>query len=126
MPKRYGEALLFAYPTSVALVDWAIDEDGLITLWNEAALGPIPTIQQIDDWLNDVTSVGGQTFSQWLTEHGGDPIKTSKRKVRDLIVTDDAIAWLVVGLVQGMVEQYSLGPVPTKTQIENFIKNKLT
>lgn len=54
----------------------------VVTFWETTELGAQPTQQEVDDAVSDLTVVNGQTFSQWLAEHGGDPVLTKRREAR--------------------------------------------
>lgn len=49
-----------------------------IDRWGDATAQPSDAA--IVDAGNDLTIVGGETFSQWLISHGGDPVFTRRRE----------------------------------------------
>jgi len=87
-----GLALQFLYPAGDPLVDWVVKDDGggpVITYWNTAGLGTQPTSQAIAAALADNTTVGGQVYSEWLAEHGGDAALTLRRIASEAVDTSD-------------------------------------
>ena len=90
---------------------------GLIHLWDEAKTGRLqPTEQEATDAVNDLVSVDGQLFSDWFAEHGGDPILTRRRKLREMLssskerVRISALATLT-GKTKGQVIQAYMSAV---------------
>ena len=94
LPTNHKHILAFLTPDSVPNVGgvgvWIVSSTGVIAEWNVTAAGRSqPTEQEVLDAGNDLTVVNGQTFSQWLAEHGGDATQTKRRQAREKI--DDAI-----------------------------------
>ena len=45
-----------------------------------------PTAKQLEAWRTDAAPLpNGQAFSQWLAEHGGDPVLTARRQTREAL-----------------------------------------
>ena len=59
---------------------------GEFLLWDDAKAGRTqPTEQEIADVNSDITVVNGQLFSEWFAEHGGDPVLTRRRQLREFL-----------------------------------------
>ena len=83
-----AQTLLFLYPDldteyTVLMVDNGDGSDPYIESWNDPR--PQPTAQEILDVQNDITVIGGQLFSEWLAENGGDLVLTKRKKAKDEI-----------------------------------------
>uniref|UniRef100_A0A6M3IGV0 Uncharacterized protein n=1 Tax=viral metagenome TaxID=1070528 RepID=A0A6M3IGV0_9ZZZZ len=92
-----------------------------------------PTEQQISDYAADVTSLpGGQLFSIWLAEHGGDTTLTARRIAKEYIDQADdanyaltrALGLVVLDEINTLRGQHSLAP-RTKAQLKAAIKAKI-
>ena len=80
LPDNTKLVIPFLFPGARNFDDFELSGQGGLHIlrWNND-LGPEPTEQQINDAANDLTIVGGQTFSEWLAENGGDPLLTLRR-----------------------------------------------
>ena len=104
----------------------------VIRVWNHADLQPAE--QQVIDYANDVTPLpSGQLFSQWLAEHGGDPVATFRARAKaalDRASSEQegllrAALLVVLDELNSLRAQHSL-PARTPEQLRTAIKNKLT
>ena len=104
----------------------------VIRVWNHADLQPAE--QQVIDYANDVTPLpSGQLFSQWLAEHGGDPVATFRRQAKEALDKQSseteglirALALVVLDEINTLRGQHALAP-RTAQQLRDAIKNKLT
>ena len=79
-PINTGSIIQFLLP---AATDYEVINRNTVVqvVWNDALTEP--TEQEIVDAGNDLTVVGGQTYSQWQAEHGGDPTLTKRRRSKD-------------------------------------------
>ena len=92
---------------------------GIIHLWDTDKTGRTqPTEQEMADVVNDATQVNGQVFSEWFAEHGGDPVLTRRRKLREFLTTPGervhvaALANLI-GKTRGQVIQAHMDAIRT-------------
>lgn len=99
-------------------------------LWRSAK--PQPTPQVIDDAGSDLTVINGQTFSQWLLDHGSDSLATRKRMAREYLENSpDAFVDLMLAFADVIKDELNIlrghhGLAPrTLAQFKTAMKNKL-
>lgn len=61
-----------------------------IDRWDDAT--PQPTDQEIIDAADDLTTINGQVFSQWLPSYGGDLVLTLRREAKERLAEATAEA----------------------------------
>ena len=133
-PINAAKVLRFMEPTLSQPDDYQLidrESTGIeFEYWNT---GPEPTEQEIIDASNDLTVVNGQTFSQWLAEHGGDPVATFRRQAKEALDKQSseteglirALALVVLDEINTLRGQHALAP-RTAQQLRDAIKSKLT
>ena len=130
-PADTGRALLFLGYGESDFECQADTPGGLVHLdWRHT--DPQPTEQAVQDALADATTVNGQTFSQWLAEHGGDSVATFRRKAREALDEQQAetegliraLALVVMDEINLLRAEHSLA-ARTPAQIRTAIKNKI-
>ena len=101
--------------------------------WDQAIAGiPQPTEQEINDAANDLTTINGQVFSEWLSENGGDVTLTERRKgVEAVDVPTQYLANLIRAVALVALDEINLLRAQaglqdrTFTQMRNAIKGKI-
>ena len=138
LPQNTGQILIFLHNISTDpdyyFIVRIISATGLpeITYWNTVELGTQPTEQEIIDAGNDLTTVNGQVFSEWLAEHGGDPILTLRREAQEALDAQNsriealirAFALVMVDEINLLRTEHSLAD-RTAAQLRTAIKNKI-
>lgn len=104
-----------AYPTNTSKIcqflghnpetDFIVSDNAGVISFSWIAGGIEPTEQEIIDAGNDLTTINGQTFSQWYAENGGDLIATAKKVARDLQDSDAAQDRALRAVVKLMVDE---------------------
>lgn len=133
LPELTPAILQFLIRGSAPDRDFSVIQDAAgtrINRWERAEREP--TEQEIADAANDLTTVGGQVFSEWLAEHGGDPALTSRREAREALALADsrietllrALALVVMDEINILRAQHGLAP-RTGSQIRLAISNKI-
>ena len=108
----------------------------LLHEWDEVIAGiPQPTEQEIIDAGNDLTTVNGQVFSEWLAEHGGDPILTLRREAQEALDAQNSrIEALIRALALVTMDEINVIradaqinlPARTAAQLRAAIKTKIS
>ena len=126
-----AQTLLFLYPDldteyTVLMVDNGDGSDPYIESWNDPR--PQPTAQEILDVQNDITVIGGQLFSEWLAENGGDLVLTKRKKAKDEIdinMVIKAFMLLVLDELNILRAEHGLS-ARTSAQLRSAILDKIT
>ena len=115
----------------IPLTDFSITNDNGTVLVEWLHGDPQPTEQATLDALNDLTTVNGQTFSQWLAEHGDDANLTRRRIAKEALdglsgneALIRALALTIMDELNILRAEHALAP-RTGTQLRNAIKAKL-
>jgi hypothetical protein len=116
------------------IVDYLVKSDGGTVTVQWFSSDPQPTEQQINDWATDAVNLpNGQTFSQWLADHGGDSTLTLRRSAKEALddTAEGRSALVRAALLVFMDEVNTLRaihslPARTGSQLRTAIANKLT
>lgn len=103
LPLNTGTVLEFLGYSPLSDYETAISSGVVALIWLSAQ--PQPTEQQIIDAGNDLTTINGQTFSQWYAENGGDAVATAKKLAKDLQDSDAAQNRALRAVVKLMVDE---------------------
>lgn len=98
-------------------------DDGVNVTVEWSSASPQPTEQQIADTLAD------PAFIAWQEENGGDPVKTGRRRKRELLDSD--MGKVLLAVVEGLVNEintlraeHSLPP-RTEQQVRDYVVNAI-
>ena len=115
----------------VSLTDYVVAErpTGVVLTWTSASTQP--TEQEIIDAGNDLTTVNGQVFSEWLAENGGDATLTLRKQAQDALdkISSNealirALALVVLDEINLLRDEHALVN-RTAAQLRTAIKSKI-